>query len=513
MLRTEWIASVPALLKRHADARGTKVAYSDAGTAITYGDLELTTRNIAGHLCGLGIAPEDRIAIMLPNSVAWMQSCFATVRAGGIAVPINYDSPEPEIAYRLSDPDCRAIITTDERAELVLKAAAGRKLKVILADRAGSPRGNGIRLQDLAMTAPATPAPDPDRLYETSFIVYTSGTTGKAKGVLLTVHGLLWVTAICWGPVMGLTEEDVFLSTVPLFHSYALNVSVLTVLALGASAHLCEKFSPTETVKLLDEGRFTFFPGVPTMFQYLLQVTEPDRPPFPKLRMCVTGGAVMAGSIIKRFEERFRVPLLDGYGITETHTFVTMNSPTGGRVPGSCGLPFAGLAVRIVDPASGRDVDPHQEGELIVRGPTIMSGYHNKPEETAAAIRDGWYHTGDLARSDENGFITITGRLKEIIIRGGQNIAPGEIEEAILLHPGVSDCAALGLPHPDLGEVPIVFVALKKGSETGAESIIAHCKDRLSAYKIPQQVHFVPEIPRTGSGKIIRYQLRERLKG
>ena len=512
MLRTDWIASVPALLRRQADERGSKTAYSDATTSITYNDLEATTRNIAGHLCDLGVEQGHSVAIMLPNSVAWIQSCFATLRAGAVAVPINYEAPEPEIAYRLADADCGIIVTTDERAELAVKAAAGRPLTLILVDRHGGARKPGSRLQDLASAKPVTVPPDPDRIHETSFIVYTSGTTGRAKGVLLSQHGLLWVTAACWGPRMGLTAEDVFLSTVPLFHSYALNVSVLTVLALGASEHLCEKFSPSETVRLLDEGRFTFLPGVPTLFLYLLRATPADRPPFPKLRMCVTGGAVIPATVTREFEERFKVPLLDGYGITETHTFVTMNAPTGGRVPGSCGLPFAGVSVRIVDRNSGMDLDPNQEGELIVRGPIVMSGYHNKPEETAAALQNGWYHTGDLARADENGFITITGRLKEVIIRGGQNIAPAEIEEAVLLFQGVADCAALGLPHPELGEVPAVFIVLKEGHRADPAELLAHCKGHLSAYKIPQHVHFVSEIPRTGSGKIIRYQLRAHLE-
>jgi acyl-CoA synthetase (AMP-forming)/AMP-acid ligase II len=219
----------------------------------------------------------------------------------------------------------------------------------------------------------------------------------------------------------------------------------------------------------------------------------------------------MPATLNREFEQRFGVPLLDGYGITETSTMVTMNWPTGGRILGSCGLPVPGLAVRIVDPGSGRDLDPGQEGELIVRGANLMSGYHNKPEETAAALRNGWYHTGDLARSDENGFLTITGRLKELIIRGGQNIAPAEIEEAASLFESVGDCAVIGVPHKHLGEVPVIFVAVKGGYEFNADRLLEHCRAQLSAYKVPQAVHVVPEIPRTGSGKIMRFKLRAHL--
>jgi len=190
---------------------------------------------------------------------------------------------------------------------------------------------------------------------------------------------------------------------------------------------------------------------------------------------------------------------------------VTMNWPTGGRVLGSCGFPVPGLSVRIVDPASGRDVETGQEGELIVRGPNVMPGYLNKPEETAKAVRDGWYHTGDLAKADRNNFLTITGRLKELIIRGGQNIAPAEIEEVVNTFAPVLDCAVVGAPHAHLGEVPALFVVPRAGRTVEAQALLAHCRAHLSAYKVPSAVHLIDTIPRTGSGKIIRYKLKELL--
>jgi acyl-CoA synthetase (AMP-forming)/AMP-acid ligase II len=229
------------------------------------------------------------------------------------------------------------------------------------------------------------------------------------------------------------------------------------------------------------------------------------------MRLCVSAGAIMPATLNREFEQRFGIPLLDGYGITETSTMVTMNWPTGSRLPGSCGFPVPGLAVRIVDPASGRDVDPGQEGELIVRGPNVMPGYLNKPEETAKALRNGWYHTGDLARADENNFLTITGRLKELIIRGGQNIAPAEIEEVVNTFAPVLDCAVVGAPHAHLGEVPALFVVPRAGRTVDTEALLAHCRAQLSAYKVPSAVHLIDAIPRTGSGKIIRYKLKELL--
>src|SRR5438270_254802 len=226
------------------------------------------------------------------------------------------------------------------------------------------------RYETLATTAPKSSARDPDDVHAPAFILYTSGTTGRAKGVLLSVHGMLWIVAACWAPIAGLSERDTVLSPLPLFHSYALNVSVLAVLATGASEFIMEKFSVSEAVKLLRTGEFTVFPGVPTMFHYLLHATRDEKGiGFPNLRLCISAGAIMPATLNREFEERFGVPLLDGYGITETSTMVTMNWPTGSRVLGSCGFPVPGLAVRIVDAVHARDVAPAVEGELIVRGP------------------------------------------------------------------------------------------------------------------------------------------------
>lgn len=511
MLRTDLIAPVPALLRRQARERGDKLAYSDANRAVTYRELDETTRRLGGHLQAMGASPGTTVALMLPNSVAWVETCFATLRAGAICVPISYEATEPEVAYRLQDADCGIVVTTQERAALVRRAAAGRDIRFILVAR-GEPAGEtGADFADLVSREPDTPAADPDRLMEPSFIVYTSGTTGRAKGVLLSQHSMLWIVAACWAPICGLGPDDTVLSPLPLFHSYALNFAVLGILATGASEHIVEKFSTQETLRLLGEGRFTIMPGVPTMFAYLLQAAGPEVTRLEGLRLCVSAGAIMPGTLNAEFEGRFGTLLLDGYGITETSTMVTMNWPTGGRVPGSCGFPVPGLSVRIVDAASGQDVETGQEGELIVRGPNLMSGYHNKPEETSSALRAGWYHTGDLAKSDANGFLTITGRLKELIIRGGQNIAPAEIEEAASLFPGISDCAVVGAPHPQLGEVPVLFCVARPDTALDPAAIIGHCKGRLSAYKVPSEIRFVCEIPRTGSGKIMRFKLASRL--
>jgi acyl-CoA synthetase (AMP-forming)/AMP-acid ligase II len=511
MLHTHLIAPIPDLLKRHAKERGGKVAYRDAQSSVTYAQLEARTFRLAGHFADSGIAAGETVAILLPNSTKWIETCFAIARAGAISVPISYDASEPEIAYRLEDANCRAIVTTAERHELVARLKAGAPIlrTVIVTNRAGA-RADALSYESLLAAAPKSAPRDLASMHEPAFILYTSGTTGRAKGVLLTVHGMLWIVAACWAPITGLSERDTVLSPLPLFHSYALNLSVLGVLATGASEYIMERFSTSEAMRLLKTGEFTYFPGVPTMFHYLLQGAAAGSA-LPGLRLCVSAGAIMPATLNREFETRFGIPLLDGYGITETSTMVTMNWPSGSRVYGSCGFPVPGLSVRVVDPVSHDDVAQGQEGELIVRGPNVMPGYLNKPEETAKALRNGWYRTGDLARADANNFLTITGRLKELIIRGGQNIAPAEIEEVVNIFEPVLDCAVVGAPHAHLGEVPVLFVVARANRTVEIEALLGHCRAHLSAYKVPQAVHLIEEIPRTGSGKIIRYRLKELL--
>lgn len=512
MIRTELIKPVATLIRQHAQARPAKVAYRDSRTAVTYAQLDSATANLAGHLQDAGIGAGDSVAIFLPNSVEWVESCFAIVRAGAVAVPISVDATEPEAMYRIEDAACKAIVTTAARAGLAASMMARHpdlRTLIVVGDSDG--QAGGLRYSTLREQPPRSLPRDPENIDEPSFIIYTSGTTGRAKGVLLSQRSMLWVTAACWAPIAGLNENDHVLSPLPLFHSYALNLSVLSILAVGATETIIEKFSTSEVMAHLKSGQFTVFPGVPTMFHYLLEAArlDPDAR-FPGLRLCLSAGAIMPGPINQEFEQRFGVMLLDGYGITETSTMVTLNWTSGTRVMGSCGLALPGLSTRIID-LNGQDVPQGGEGELIVRGPNLMSGYHNKPGETSSALRDGWYYTGDLARCDPNGYLTITGRLKEIIIRGGQNIAPSEVEEAVSAFPAVLDCAVVGMPHQHLGEVPVVFVVARPSMTVDPEALVQHCRQRLSAYKLPDAVHVVSEIPRTGSGKIIRFRLKESL--
>jgi long-chain acyl-CoA synthetase len=514
MIQTELIAPVHELLKRHAKERPDKISFEDERSSLTYRQLEEVTARLAVHLQASGVEPGDRVAVLLPNSVEWVVSCLAIVRAGGIAVPVSHEATIPEIEYRLTDASCVAVVTSDSRELEVRKLGDGiPSLKEYVTVQWGSAPVVGTEYRKVVEERAQGIPVDADTLDLPAFVVYTSGTTGKAKGVLLSTRSMLWVTASCWAPIAGLNQNDRILNCLPLYHSYALNFAVLSVLAVGASEYLMDRYSSREIPKLLAKGDFSVMPGVPTMFHYLLEGAQTSTANvLPGIRLCVSAGAILPAATNRAFEERFGVKLLDGYGITETSTMVTMNWPTGTRPYGSCGLPLPGVATRIVEPVGMRDVNVGEEGELLVRGPNVMKGYLNKPAETDTALRNGWYHTGDLARFDASGYITITGRLKEVIIRGGQNIAPAEIEQLVSAFDGVLDCAVTGAPHEHLGEVPVVFIVQRDGETVDLEALLAHCRTQLSAYKVPHAVHIVTEIPRTGSGKVMRYKLREALE-
>ena len=512
MIRTELIGSMGEILRRHAAQRPDKVAFEDStGQVLNYADFAALSANLAGHLQDSGLEVGAAVAVLLPNGVEWAVTVAAIVRAGGVAVPISHDSVEAEIRYRLDDAACGAVVVSPQYLDLVqrLRAELPALTTVVVAGEAA--HDGAVALETFKQRPAASSPRDSSDIHATAFLVYTSGTTGRAKGVKLSLHGMLWVNAACWAPIAGLDEDDVLLSPLPLFHSYALNLCVLSILATGASAFLLERFSTQDVTAKLQTGKYTLMPGVPTMFHYLMEGAKASGlTHFPGIRLMISAGAILPAALNAEFESTFDVPLLDGYGITETSTMVTMNWPGAPRVMGSCGLPLPGLATRIID-AAGRDVAFGSEGQLIVRGPNIMQGYLNKPAETADALREGWYYTGDLARSDANGFLTITGRVKELIIRGGQNIAPAEVEEAVRSHAAVLDCAVIGMPHPHLGEVPVACVVARAKESADPEAIRTHCATLLSSYKVPQTVHVVESIPRTGSGKIMRFKLRDAL--
>ncbi|GFH39489.1 type I polyketide synthase [Streptomyces pacificus] len=517
MLRTELIRPLSDLLRDHAARIPDKVAFTDHRRTVTYADLERRTRRLGGHLADLGLQPGDRALIHLGNGVEIVESYLAVLRAGGVAVPFNPHAADAELVHAADDSGARVVVTDPAHLDQVRTLLPGRPhLRVVLTGASPAPappRGGGLPVSydDLVGRDPARPARDDQSLDEAAFMLYTSGTTGKPKGVLSTQRACLWSVAACYAPVLGLSEQDTVLWPLPLHHSLAHVLCVVGVTATGASARLLDGFSADEVLSALEEDTYTFMAGVPTMYHHLLDAARSRPAPSgaTTLTRCLTAGSNCPAPLRAEFETVFGIPLLDGYGSTETCGLITVNWPHGTRVPGSCGLPVPGVTVRLVDPDTAEDVPPGAEGEVWVNGPSLMLGYHNQPEATAQAMPGGWYRTGDLARRDPFGYLTITGRVKELIIRGSENIHPGEVEQVLLKVPGVFDAAVVGTPHDALGEVPIAFV-VPSGDGFDPARLYDACREQLSGFKVPEAVYEIDHIPRTGSGKITRHVLRER---
>ncbi|GAA1959312.1 SDR family NAD(P)-dependent oxidoreductase [Amycolatopsis minnesotensis] len=506
MLRTDLIRPISELLIAHAGSRGDQVAYRDGRRSVTYAGLARRTRRLAGHLGGLRLQPGDRAVILLGNRVETVESYLALVRAGAIGVPVNPLATDAELAFFLDDSGARVVLTDQAHAERLRRLRP--RLDIVCTDDGAGELAGFESYEAFAGTEPATPAYDGLELDDLAWMLYTSGTTGTPKGVLSTQRNCLWSVAACYVPVPGLSAADRVLWPLPLFHSLSHIACVLAVTAVGASARIVDGYSPQDVLAALREDRSTFLAGVPTMYHHLVRAAREKGFRAPDLRMGLVGGASTTAALRSAFEDLFAVPLLDAYGSTETCGSITVNWPTGGRVEGSCGLPVPGLGLRLVDPVSGRDTGPGDEGEVWVSGPSVMAGYHNQPEATAEAVRDGWYRTGDLARRDEAGYLTITGRIKDLIIRGGENIHPIEVEDAMRGVPGVVDVAVAGRPHETLGEVPVAFVvAGEHGVDPG--QVLAACRERLSYFKVPEEIYQIDRVPRTASGKVTRHVLLE----
>ncbi|MBE8517722.1 SDR family NAD(P)-dependent oxidoreductase [Amycolatopsis sp. H6(2020)] len=502
-MRTDLIKPLHVALLENATRFAGKVAFADDHRAVTYGDLEARTRRLAGHLAGLGVRHGDRVAICLGNRVSTVESYYAILRAGAVGVPLNPGSATAELEYPLADSGATVVITDAGQAAR-LRLAPHVRLLVTGDD---VPAG-AHSYDELAVTEPAAPAADDLGLDEPAWMFYTSGTTGRPKGVLSTQRNCLWSVASCYVPIPGLSDEDRVLWPLPLFHSLSHIACVLSATVAGATVRIMDGSSADDVMRLLQAEDTTFLAGVPTTYHHLVRAARQSGFSAPSLRIGLAGGAVLGAGLRSEFEETFGVPLIDAYGSTETCGAITMNPPDGARVDGSCGLPVPGVGVRVVDPETGLEVPAGQEGEVWVSGPNVMLGYHNSPEATAEAMRDGWFRTGDLARRDDAGYLTICGRIKELIIRGGANIHPGEIEAVLRTVDGVADAAVGGAPHDTLGEVPVAYV-IPGPSGFDAGALIAKCREQLSAYKVPERIHEVAHIPRTASGKIRRNLLSD----
>ncbi|MGW0837255.1 SDR family NAD(P)-dependent oxidoreductase [Streptomyces prunicolor] len=498
----ESVRTLPDILREHATRIGGKTAYRDDRRAVTYRELERRTGRVAGHLVRLGVRRGDRVAIHLGNRVELVETWLGVLRAGAIGVLLDPAASEEELAYFLDDSGAVAMVSEEPPAQL---ASVHR---VIVVGQDDPPEGR-IAFESLAGTDPGTAPRDDLDLDEPAWIHYTSGTTGQSKGVVSTQRSGLWSVTAAYVPAYGLEQQDRLLWPLPMFHALGHSVCLLGVLTVGATARV---LAPGANVaEALTAEPFTILGGVPATYRLLLEsLRETARPVPASLRVCVSGGAPCSPELRTEVELALTAPLLDGYGSTETCGKIAIERLDDPRDDPSRGFPLLVLDLRITEPATGAEAGDGHEGEIWVRGPGLMAGYHNRPDATAEAFTDGWYRTGDLGRRDANGQLHVTGRVKELIIRGGVNINPAEVERVLLARPDIADAAVVGRRHDVLGEVPVAFVVPgPDGIDT--ERALADCRERLSGFKVPDEIYPTASLPRTASGKIARAVLAEQL--
>ncbi|MET7575368.1 type I polyketide synthase [Streptomyces sp. NPDC005492] len=498
--------TIPGILREHSDRIGDRTAYRDDRRAVTYGELEQRTARLAGHLIRLGVRRGDRVAIHLGNRVELVEIWLGVLRAGAIGVPLNPGASTDELAYFLDDSGAVAIVTGEPVAAPIAQLAAGQRVIVVGQD---DPSGDTVAFETLARTDPGIAPRDDLGLDDPAWIHYTSGTTGQSKGVVSTQRSGLWSVTAGYVPAYGLEQQDRLLWPLPMFHALGHSVCLLGVMSVGASARILAPGA--QVAEALTAEPFTVLGGVPATYRLLLEsLRETARPVPASLRVCVSGGAPCSPELRAEVEQALAAPLLDGYGSTETCGKIAIERLGDRRDDPARGFPLLVLSVRITDPATGAEVGDGDEGEIWVRGPGLMTGYHNRPDATAKAFTDGWYRTGDLGRRDANSHLHVTGRVKELIIRGGANINPAEVEGVLLALPDVTDAAVIGRPHDVLGEVPVAFVVPGPDGVDTAR-ILAACRARLSGFKVPDEIYRTASLPRTATGKIARATLTEEL--
>ncbi len=465
---------------------------------VSYGDLATASTFVAGLLADRGIEPGDRVAVMLPNIPQFAAIYYGALRAGAVVVPMNPLLKAREVAYYLSDSGARLLFAWDGVAE---EAGAGADrvegAEVVTVDPAAF---GGV----LAQQQPV--ADVVDRAEEdTAVILYTSGTTGQPKGAELTHANLVRNVEVTLSDLLRLTADDVVFGGLPLFHSFGQTCALNAAMASGASVLLLPRFDAAQAAGLLAEHGATIFAGVPTMYAALLGL--PDAPALPTLRLCVSGGAALPVEVLHRFEERFGCAVLEGYGLSETSPVASFNKPDAVRKPGSIGQPVSGVEMQVVD-GDGAVVPVGEVGEIAIRGHNVMKRYWGKPDATAAVLSaDRWFRTGDMGRTDEDGYFYVVDRKKDLVIRGGFNIYPREVEEVLYEHPDVAEAAVIGIPHDELGEEVAAAVALRPGSTTTEAEIREHVKGEVAPYKYPRVVWFVDALPKGPTGKILKREI------
>jgi long-chain acyl-CoA synthetase len=491
------LATAPLENARRHTAR-TALRVEDA--SLSYGTLDDLTARMAGLLRRRGVRAGDRVGIMLPNVPHFPVVYYGALRAGAVVVPVNVLLTRREVAFHLGDAQASVVFAWHEFAEAAEAGAAEAGVDCVIV-RPGELVAQVAKHEPARDIAERNPS-------DTAVILYTSGTTGTPKGAELT-HANLTRNVEVVRELFRLDERSVTLGVLPLFHSFGQTCGLNATLAAGGSVSLLPRFDAGKALATIERDRVTVFKGVPTMYSALLNHPDRDRFDTSSLRLCVSGGAPLPVERLRDFEAAFGCPVIEGYGLSETSPVASFNHPDRVRKAGSIGTPVADVEMKLLG-KNGADPAPGEVGEIAIRGHNVMKGYWRRPEATAEVISpDGWFRTGDLARVDEDGYFFIVDRKKDMIIRGGYNVYPREIEEILYANPSVAEVAVVAVPHETHGEEVKAFIALRPGVESSPEQIIAYCKEHLAAYKYPRLVEFRSELPKTATGKILKRELVE----
>jgi long-chain acyl-CoA synthetase len=504
------------------------------GKPISYKEMKELSDHFAAGLGELGVRKGDRVALLLPNSPQFVIAYYGLLKAGAVVVPLNPLYSTRELAFHFQDSGTESVVTIPmflpKAVELSSETPLRRIIYTSLADfmpfpmslvmglRERRQRGEVgelppgvtvVNMKDmLAQAPPARFKPQEVDPEEMAVLIYSGGTTGIAKGIMLS-HFAIVANAhqvAVWG---GIGEQDRMLAVLPFFHGFGMCVNMNAPILAGGEIVILPRFQSREVAKAIEKYKPTFFIGVPTMFVALSNVPGIDRFDFSSLKGIFVGAAPLTQAIKDDFEAKTGGRMIEGYGLTEAVTGIMANPYKGKHKLGSIGIPFSDVEVKIVDLEDGHDLPPGELGEIVLKSPTLMMGYYNLPQGTAAAMREGWLFTGDIGYMDEDGYFYITDRKKELIIVGGFNVFPREIDELIYAHPKVKEGICVGLPDPFKGERIKVYAVLKEGEAVTEEELIVYFRENLVDYKVPSEVEFRSELPKSAIGKILRRALRE----
>ncbi|MEO8887806.1 MAG: long-chain fatty acid--CoA ligase [Jatrophihabitantaceae bacterium] len=503
--------NLATILRESAIATPNAPALHFAGHTITYAQLDDQSGRFAAGLLATGLAPGDVVAIQLPNLPHFVLAYFGVLKAGLTALPLNPLLKAQEISYHLTDSGARILLTFEGFLEQAGQAARSADVPVYVVSMSGAAAADGVHsVDELISTEPLSePGGDihPTAADDTAVLIYTSGTTGKPKGAELT-HFQLFMNCTVAGGLFGARPDDVTLAVLPFFHVFGLSSVIGVTLRYGGSLSIVPRFEPRAVLDALEGDRCTVLCGVPTMLQALAEMDTSGRD-LSALRVAVSGGASLPGDIMRMFEDKFAIVVLEGYGLSETASTTSFNTSAENRRLLSIGKPIWGVQMRIGDAAdqplpTGKD----NIGEILIRGHNVMKGYLGRPDATAEAFANGWFHTGDLGYVDEDGFYFIVDRSKDLVIRGGYNVYPREVEEVLFEHPDIAEAAVIGKPDARLGEEVVAVVVRRDGVSLSAEDVIAYCRERLAAYKYPREIRFIDTLPKGPTGKVLKAELR-----